>query len=112
MQYYSGHDFTLAEVAEVFPDVEGFHIANRKIYYRANGLWVASIDGANQVQIDDLYCTAMTLDYKDSRIYWANENGVWYMPFVGSDNNRFVTTPTLLNTLINVTKLAADGEIE
>ena len=52
----------------------------------------------------------MTLDTKDSRIYWANADGVWYMPFVGSDNNKFVTTPTLLNTLQNVTKLAADNE--
>ena len=88
--------------------MKGFHIANRKIYYRANGLWVANIDGANQVQIDSANCTAMTLDTKDSRIYWANENGVWYLPFIGSDNNKYVTTPAQLNTLTNVTKLAAD----
>ena len=52
----------------------------------------------------------MTLDAKDSRIYWVNEEGVWYMPFVGSDNNKFVTTPTLLNSLTDVIKLAADNE--
>jgi len=32
------------------------------------------------------------------------------MPFVGSDNNKFVTTPTKLNELKNVTKIAADAE--
>ena len=109
-QTYNGAEFKLSELKTIFPELQGFRIASRKIYYRAEGLWVANIDGANPVQIDDAECFAMTLDTKDSRIYWANANGVWYMPFVGSDNNKFVTTPTLLNTLQNVTKLAADNE--
>ena len=111
-QTYNGYEFNLSELKAVFPELEGFHIANRKIYYResGNGLWVANIDGANQVQIDDLECTAMTLDRTDNRIYWANENGVWYMPFIGSDNNKFVTVPAQLNELTNVTKIAADSE--
>jgi len=109
-QAYNGHEFTLAEVSEVFPGVEGFRIANRKIYYRADGLWVAHIGGTDRVQIDSRPCTYMTLDTHDNRIYWANAEGVWYMPFVGSDNNKFVTTPTLLNEWTNVTKIAADGD--
>ncbi|MBQ7438614.1 MAG: PKD domain-containing protein [Paludibacteraceae bacterium] len=109
-QIYNGSEFRLSELKTIFPELQGFRIASRKIYYRAEGLWVANIDGANPVQIDDAECFAMTLDTKDSRIYWANADGVWYMPFVGSDNNKFVTTPTLLNTLQNVTKLAADNE--
>ena len=111
-QRYNERDFTIAELATTFPGIQGFKIANRKIYYRANGLWVASIDGANKVQIDEKECVAMTLDTKDSRIYWANAEGVWYMPFVGSDNNQFVTTPTLLNPKQDVTKLAADNELK
>ena len=71
---------------------------------------MATIDGAFPVQIDSLDCPAMTLDPTNNRIYWANANGVWYMPFVGSDNNQFVTTPTLLNLLTDVTRLAADPE--
>jgi hypothetical protein len=71
---------------------------------------VANIDGAYKVQIDETPCAAMTLDNQDSRIYWTNEKGVWYMPFVGSDNNKFVTTPEQLNELKNVTKIAADAE--
>ena len=108
-QIYNGYEFRLSELKEVFPALEGFHIASRKIYYRAEGLWVANIDGAYQVQIDSLPCKAMTLDVLDSRIYWANEKGVWYMPFVGSDNNKFVSTPMQLNTFDDVTKLAADS---
>ena len=108
MQVYNGYEFRLSELKTIFPELQGFHIANRKIYYRANGLWVATIDGAFEVQIDSLDCPAMTLDPTDNRIYWANEKGVWYMPFIGSDNNQFVTTPTLLNPLTGVTKLAAD----
>ena len=62
------------------------------------------------MQIDDADCLAMTLDTKDNRIYWATSTGVWYMPFIGSDNNKFVTTPKQLNNLTGITKLAADYE--
>ena len=110
VQTYNGKLFSLRDLASLFEGIEGFHIANRKIYYRANGLWVASVDGANPVLIDTLPCAAMTLDTHDSRIYWANKKGVWYMPFVGSDNNKFVTSPTMLNTITNVSKLAPDYE--
>lgn len=112
LQFYNGYEFRLSGLKTVFPQMEGFHIANRKIYYRANGLWVANIDGAYPVQIDASPCAAMTLDTKDNRIYWANSEGVWYMPFVGSDNNKFVTTPILLNSLKEVTKIAADSDLK
>ena len=111
-QTYNGKEFTLTTLSSTFDGIEGFHIANRKIYYRANGLWVANIDGANPVQIDTAACPAMTLDTYDNRIYWANENGVWFMPFVGSDNNKFVTVPTQLNTLTNVTNMASDYDLK
>lgn len=107
LQRYNGYDFSLSEIVSVFPGIKGFHIASRKIYYRTDGLWVANIDGSYQVQIDDAPCSAMTLDPTDSRIYWANEQGVWYMPFIGSDNNKFVTVPVQLNKLTGVTKIAA-----
>lgn len=109
-QFYSGFDFTISYFKEYLPEIEGFHIHNRKIYYRGNGLWVANIDGANQVQIDSMDCHAMTLDFTDSRIYWANDSGVWYMPFIGSDNNKYVYSPTRLNKMTTITKLAADSE--
>lgn len=110
-QLYNGYEFRLSELQTIFPEMEGFHIANRKIYFRAGGLWVGNIDGANIVPIDTADCYYMTLDTQDSRIYWANENGVWYMPFIGSDNNKFVSTPELLNELDDVTKIAVDGEL-
>ena len=110
MQIYNGYAFYLSDLKSVFPELEGFHIANRKIYYRADGLWVANIDGAYPVEIDDRTCFAMTLDTKDNRIYWSNEEGVWYMPFVGSDNNKFVSVPVPLNTMTDVIKIAADGD--
>ncbi len=111
MQVYNGYPFRLSELREVFPELEGFHIASRKIYFRAGGLYVAHIDGADVVEIDDELCYAMTLDTKDNRIYWANAEGVWYMPFVGSDNNQFVTIPVLLNSMTNIQKIAADAEL-
>lgn len=112
-QVYNEYEFRLSELKTTFLTLEGFRIASRKIYYResGNGLWVANIDGSYAVQIDAAECTAMTLDTKDSRIYWANAKGVWYMPFIGSDNNKFVTVPTQLNDLSGVTKLTADNEL-
>ena len=107
-QTYNGKQFTLSQLAATFSGIRGFHIANRKLYYRADGLWIANIDGSNRVQIDPADCPAMTLDLTDNRIYWANSHGVWYMPFIGSDNNKFVTVPELLNSLTGVTRLAAD----
>ena len=111
-QVYNGYAFYLSDMQTLFQNLQGFHIANRKFYYRADGLWIANIDGTNQVQIDSLDCYAMTLDKKDNRIYWANEKGVWYMPFIGSDNNKFVTVPVQLNTLTDVTLIAADNELK
>lgn len=111
MQVYNGNEFFLSDLKIVFPEMEGFHIASRKIYFRAGGLYVAHITGADIVEIDESECFAMTLDTKDNRIYWANERGVWYMPFVGSDNNQFITIPMLLNTITNVQKIAADAEL-
>ena len=110
LQTYNDSTFRLSALKATFADIEGFHIANRKIYYRAKGLWVANMDGANPVQIDTAACAAMTLDTQDNRIYWANTGGVWFMPFVGSDNNKFVSSPTQLNPLTDVTVLAADNE--
>lgn len=110
VQRYNNYVFTIDNLTPIFPGIKGFHIASRKIYYRADGLWVAYPDGAYQVQIDTAECYAMTLDTKDNRIYWVNAQGVWYMPFVGADNNRFVTVPVRLNEMNNVVKIAADAE--
>lgn len=35
----------------------------------------------------------------DNRIYWATSEGVKYLPFIGSDNNHYTTTPQWLNRL-------------
>ena len=108
MQTYNDSTFYLSKLQKIFPQMEGFHIINRKIYIRAKGLWVANIDGTYLELIDGTPCNAMTLDAVDNRIYWANAQGVWYMPFIGSDNNKFVTTPLQLNNLSDVTQLAAN----
>ena len=107
-QTYNGQIITLSELKTRFPGIEGFSITDRKIYYRANGLWVAALDGSRQVQIDKAPCTAMTVDKKDNRLYWANGEGIWYMPLIGSDNNQFVNTPVMLNEQTSVTKMTMD----
>lgn len=109
LQVYNGKTFRLSELKAVFPAIEGFKIANRKIYFRASGLWVAALDGTNLVQIETEACPAMNLDMVDNRIYWAVANEVRYMPQVGAENNRFVTEPQTINTLMGVTCIVSDN---
>ena len=110
LQTYNDSTFRLSELKAVFPAIEGFKIANRKIYFRANGLWVAALDGTNLVQIETEACPAMNLDMVDNRIYWAVANEVRYMPLVGADNNQFVTEPQTINTLSGVNRIASDNK--
>ena len=109
MQTYNDSTFYLSELQKIFPQIEGFHIINRKIYIRAKGLWVANIDGTYLELIDGTPCYAMTLDAVDNRIYWAVADEVRYMPLIGSDNNQFVTEPRVINNLEGVTKIAVDN---
>lgn len=109
-QTYNGKDFRLSELQTIFPELRGFKIANRKIYYRTtNGLWVALLDGTCPVQIETADCSAMMIDLVDNRIYWAVADEVRYMPLIGSDNNQFVTEPKVINSLQGVTKIAVDN---
>lgn len=109
LQMYNGKTFRLSELKSTFPEIKGFKIANRKLYFRDNnGLWVSMLDGSYKVQIDNSMCAAMTIDLTDNRIYWSTDDEVRYMPFVGSDNNRFTTKPQTLNRLAGVTKISTD----
>ncbi len=108
MQVFNDSTFTLSRLATTFPGIKGFRIANRKIYYRTDGLYVANINGANKVQIDPLATHAICVDVVDNRLYWAVADSVRYMPLVGTENNRFSTTPTTLNQLQGVTRICID----
>ncbi len=108
VQVFNDSTFTLSGLAATFPGIKGFRIANRKIYYRTDGLYVANINGANQVAIDPLATQAICVDVVDNRLYWAVADSVRYMPLVGTENNRFTTTPTTLNRVQGVTRIAID----
>ena len=110
LQVYNGKTFRVSDLNATFPGIEGFKIANRRIYYRLNGLWVASLDGTNRVQIETEPCSALGLDMVDNRIYWAVADEVRYMPQIGSDNNRFVTEPQTINTLSGVNAIVSDNK--
>ena len=106
MQVFNNETFTVSTLRAKIPDIEGFRIANRKLYYRrANGLYVSHIDGSQAVQIEAQPTRALTIDVADNRLYWAVADSVRYMPLVGADNNRFTTVPTTLNTLQGVEKI-------
>lgn len=109
LQNYNGKTFRLSELQTTFPELQGFKIVNRKVYFRdSEGLWVAMLDGSALVQIDRTPCLALTADMTDNRIYWATSEGVKYLPFIGSDNNHYTTTPQWLNRLQGVTKISTE----
>ena len=106
VQVFNGQEFTLDVLRHIVPDIEGFRIANRKLYYRANGLYVSHIDGTQAVQIEPQHTSALAIDVVNNRLYWAVADSVRYMPLVGADNNRFTTVPVTLNRLQGVEKIA------
>lgn len=109
VQVFNDSTFTLRALRTTFPDIEGFRIANRKLYYRAGGLYVANINGTNSVCIEPQPTHALCVDIVDNRLYWAVSDSVRYMPLVGSENNQFTTVPTTLNTLSGIRKITIDS---
>lgn len=107
-QVFNDSIFRLTDLRRIVPEMEGFRIANRKLYYRANGLYVANINGSNPVCIEPQPTQALCVDVVDNRLYWAVADSVRYMPLVGSENNQFTTTPATLNTLGGIQKIAID----
>lgn len=109
IQVFNDSTFTRRALQATFPGIEGFRIANRKIYYRANGLFVANINGSNRVQIETQPTAALCVDMVDNRIYWAVADSIRYMALIGSENNQFTTIPSTLNTQAGIRKLAIDS---
>ena len=111
VQEYNGKEFRLSEMQQLFPTLLGFNIAARKIYLRTTGgLYVANIDGTCVEPIHTGEVLAQCADVVNNRLYWALADSVCYMPLIGSDNNKYTTTPTTLNRMANVVKLAIDPE--
>lgn len=111
VQNYNGKEFRLSEMQQLFPTLLGFNIAARKIYLRTtDGLFVANIDGTCLEPIHLGEVLAQSTDVVNNRLYWALADSVCYMPLIGSENNKFTTTPTTLNYMENVVKLAIDPE--
>lgn len=90
---------------------EGPVFANRRYYdYGAEGLWVSFADGSNKVFLTEKPVTAIYADVVDNRIYWAESDGVMYLPLIDTPNNHFTKRPTRLNTVGGVNRLAKDNE--
>lgn len=109
LQTYNGHTFRLSELRSLFPDMQGFAIAARKLYFRTgSGLFVSLLDGSHVVAVSAEPASALCIDFADERLYWATPSGTFYMPLIGSDNNHFVSTPTHINPLPGITRIAVD----
>jgi len=91
--------------------VEGFMIdpSARKIYFRDNGLYVANINGSNLVCLDSRPTSALVLDHTGSRVYFANDEGVWRLPLLQTPDNRTEAQAEQVNILIGVQRLAVDA---
>lgn len=110
-QTYNGKDFTLKDLQAVEPNMLGFVIAARKIYFRTtDGLYVANIDGSFKERIWSGKVLIECADAVNNRVYWSLKDSVMYMPLIGSENNKFTTIPTKLNSTSNVIKLVIDKD--
>ena len=111
-QIYNDHWYYLSELQTEIPTLLGFKLVSRKIYARTlEGLCVANLPEAeNLVVVDASVPQALTTDVVNNRFYWANEHGVWYMPLINSQNNKYTSQPIQLDTLSNVVKLAIDTQ--
>ena len=108
-QIYNNYTVRLADLQAMVEDMIGFRIASRKIYYRTpDGLFVSNIDGTYPEQIDAQEVNALATDVVNNRIYWASDSAVFYMPLIGSENNKFTTEPVQINAIPSVVKLAVD----
>ena len=111
LQVYNGKTFTLKELQSVEPEMRGFVIAARKIYFRTtSGLYVANIDGSFEEPIWLGNVLTECADVVNNRLYWSLQDSVMYMPLIGSENNKFTTVPVLLNKTENVVKLLIDKD--
>lgn len=106
MQVFNNQTFSLSSLKGIIPNIEGFRIVNRKLYYRANGLYVSHLDGSQAVQIESLPTSALAVDGVENKLYWAVSDSVLCMPLVGAENNQFKTEPVTLNHLQGVEKIA------
>lgn len=110
VQFYNGRNFTLKELKSIVPNMEGFVIAARKVYFRTtDGLYVINIDGSCLVPIWEGTVLTQSTDVVNNRLYWSLKDSVLYMPLIGSENNKFTTEPVLLNNKENVIKLLIDA---
>ena len=111
MQVYNGKTFTLADLQTVKPGIRGFVIAARKVYFRTvDGIFVANIDGSFEEPIWSGTVFTECADVVNNRLYWAVKDSVMYMPLIGSENNKFTTTPSLLNKTDSVMNLLIDKD--
>lgn len=109
MQTYNGQLFSVSTLSATVPGIQGLAIADRKLYYRtSDGLYVSMLDGSYTVTICTEPTSTLFIDTAHNRLYWATPSGVYYMPLIGSDNNQFVTTPTHINSLPGIRKIAVD----
>lgn len=108
MQTYNGKIFTIKDLNSMGYPIDGFAIANRKIYFRSGGLYVSNLDGQHVVEIDADSVYALCIDATDNRLYWARKNAIMYLPLIGSDNNQFTTKPMQANCIENIIKMTID----
>ena len=111
MAVYGDTTFYLSKLQMPSLTIQGFMVdaVARKIYFRANGLYVANINLSNVVCLCSEPVTAICVDNNTSRIYYATANGVSFLPLIYQASNINPYIPIVVNTLPSVTKLAIDA---
>ena len=82
----------------------------KKVYFTTSeGLHVCNFSGDN---VRLIRATAngkgLCIDNAMNRLYWTEDNGVYYMPLIASANNASAGQPVLLNNQNNILAIAVD----
>lgn len=82
----------------------------RKVYYgNENGLYVENLSGSNWVQISKEAVVAMTMSSTLGRLFFATNEGLYWMPLIHTENNQYQGEPVCINHL-QIKKLTTDDE--
>lgn len=86
----------------------GLFVWDGRVYYRTDReLVVASLSGTDRVSLASGTVKFLQADRQANRLYWADASGLYYMPFILSDNNRPQPGSTVVvNKLPGIQKIA------
>ena len=111
--FVGDHRYTCDSISRIVGEpVLGFYIRKARIYYRTSSAFkVCSMRGMNPVTILQQPTYFVTCDINRALLYFAASDGVYTLPLIESDNNRFDPAKLLrINTQGGVQRIVLSSQ--